>query len=232
MTFESLRAIVLGVIAAGLAIILHELAHGFAALALGDHTAARAGRLSLNPLSHIDRYGTIVVPLVLLISQLVMIGRVAFMFGWAKPVPVDARQFTNPRRGMALVAAAGPVMNFFLALVGAFGLAIFGTRGASAIFFADFVLFNVVLGLFNLIPLPPFDGGRIAVGVLPMPLARALAKVERVGILAILLAIFVLPGVLGAAGIKFDPVGSLLNTLVPAVAEAILAIAGVHGARF
>ncbi len=102
-----------------LAITLHEAAHGYAALALGDDTARQAGRLSLNPLRHVDRVGTILLPGFLLIFQLLTFHRVVFMFGWAKPVPVAAFKFRHPRRGMALVAAAGPAMNFFLAWVGA-----------------------------------------------------------------------------------------------------------------
>ena len=100
-----------------LAITLHEAAHGYAALALGDDTARQAGRLSLNPLRHVDRVGTILLPGFLLIFQLLTIHRVVFMFGWAKPVPVSAWKFRDPRRGMALVAVAGPAMNFFLAWV-------------------------------------------------------------------------------------------------------------------
>ena len=120
----------LAVIPAILAITLHEAAHGYAALALGDDTARQAGRLSLNPLRHVDRVGTILLPGFLLISQLLTIGHVAFMFGWAKPVPVAAWRFRNPRRGMALVAAAGPAMNFFLAWLARAG-AVCWCRGRS-----------------------------------------------------------------------------------------------------
>ena len=223
-----LRDIVIGVAASILAIVLHELAHGYAALALGDHTAARAGRLSFNPLRHVDRFGTVILPLFLVISQLLTIGRIAFMFGWAKPVPVDASVFPNPRRDMALVAAAGPASNFILAFLAALALRTTGEQSFSAEFLVYFLLFNVVLGLFNLIPLPPFDGGRIAVGVLPLPLARMLAQVERAGILLMLLIIFVLPAVLRQFGINFNPVGEALGILVPRVATSILHLAGSH----
>lgn len=223
-----LRDIVIGAIAAIIAIVLHELAHGYAALALGDHTAARAGRLSFNPLRHVDRFGTVILPLFLLISQLLTIGRVAFMFGWAKPVPVDASVFPNPRRDMALVAAAGPAANFVLAFLAALALRATGEQGVIADFLIYFLMFNVVLGLFNLIPLPPFDGGRIAVGALPLPLARMLAQVERAGILLILLVIFILPAVLRQFGIYFDPVGEALGVLVPRVSTSILHLAGNH----
>ena len=113
----------LSVSLAATAIILHELAHGYAAWALGDQTARRAGRLSLLPWRHVDRFGTIILPGVLLASQLLTVGRVLFMFGWAKPVPVDPSGFRSPRRGMALVAVAGPLMNFSLAFLSALVLA-------------------------------------------------------------------------------------------------------------
>lgn len=112
MNNDLIRSIAIGVCASVLAIVLHELAHGFTALAMGDHTAQREGRLSLNPLRHIDRVGTIILPAVLIAFQLLTIGRIAYMFGWAKPVPIDPSGFRNPRRGMAIVAAAGPASNF------------------------------------------------------------------------------------------------------------------------
>ena len=165
-----------------LAITLHEAAHGYAALALGDDTARLAGRLSLNPLRHIDRVGTILLPGFLLIAQLLTIGQIAFMFGWAKPVPVGAWKFANPRRGMMVVAAAGPAMNFFLAWLGALTLHL--ARSAAARTLADlgeafvtyFILANLVLGLFNLLPVPPLDGGRIVVGLLPEAARDALGQ--------------------------------------------------------
>jgi Zn-dependent protease len=190
----------LAVVPAILAITLHEAAHGYAALALGDDTARRAGRLSLNPLRHIDRFGTIILPGMLLIFQLLTIHRVVFMFGWAKPVPVSAFKFRDPRRGMALVAMAGPAMNFFLAWVAALLLPSEAPSSAAALageeFLISFILFNIVLGLFNLLPIPPLDGGRIAVGVLPLELARRWARLERAGIVLVLLLIVLLPRVI------------------------------------
>ena len=229
MTTGLIRSILIGVSASVLAIVLHELAHGFTALAMGDHTAQRAGRLSPNPLCHVDRFGTVILPLILIAAQLLTIGRIGFMFGWAKPVPIDPSGFPNPRRGMAIVAAAGPAANFVLALVAAFLLAALGTHGIVADFLFYFLLFNVVLGLFNLVPLPPFDGGRIAVGILPLRAARALAQVERLGILVILLVVFILPAALGQFGIHFNPVGDVLDLWVPRVATFFLHLAGVHG---
>src|SRR5277367_3933967 len=167
------------------AVILHELAHGFAALAFGDETALRSGRLSLYPWRHVDRFGTLLLPGILLVSQLATLGGVAFMFGWAKPVPVDASRFRAPRQMMALVALAGPAMNFALALLSAH----LPPTVANAIL--EFIFLNLVLGIFNLIPLPPLDGGRIAVGILPLRLAVAWAKLERFGIVVVLLLIAV-----------------------------------------
>jgi Zn-dependent protease len=196
------------------AITLHETAHGWAALALGDTTARDQGRLTLNPLRHIDRVGTIILPGLLLITQLLTIHRVAFMFGWAKPVPVSAWKFPNPRRYMAVVALAGPAMNFLLACLTA--LALRGAGGEDAALWLqtilfDFILVNMVLGLFNLLPVPPLDGGRVLVGLLPEQLARSWAGLERYGLLIVLVAILVLPNVFG-----IDPIGDVLNkTVVP-----------------
>ena len=228
--------VAMAVIPAILAITLHEAAHGYAALALGDDTARLAGRLSLNPLRHIDRVGTILLPGFLLIFQLLTIHRVLFMFGWAKPVPVSAWKFRDPRRGMAVVAVAGPAMNFFLAWVAALllpaptGLADSGLDYLEAVitqhpvvglFLFYFMLTNLVLGLFNLLPIPPLDGGRIAVGLLPLELARRWASLERVGIVLVILLLLVphiIPG--------FDPLGAALNTVVPWAFDTLLRLAG------
>jgi Zn-dependent protease len=226
-----LLQIALAVIPIVLAITLHEAAHGYAALAMGDDTAKRAGRLSLNPLAHVDRVGTVLLPGFLLIFQLLTIHRVAFMFGWAKPVPIAAWRFRNPRRGMMIVAAAGPAMNFFLAwlaAVAAHGLDALpaGAVELATAFLEYFILVNLVLGLFNLLPIPPLDGGRIVVGLLPMRLAQAWAKLERLGIVLVLLIIFLLPRLLADFGIRFDPFGLLLDEVVPWALRLVLRLAG------
>lgn len=221
--------IALTVALAAAAIILHELAHGWTALALGDRTAARAGRLSLNPLRHVDPVGTLLLPGFLLVTQLLTIGRVIFMFGWAKPVPVDAARFRDPRRMMAVVAVAGPVMNFALAFLSVLALRDVALPDGVVAALDAFITLNLVLGLFNLVPIPPLDGGRIAVGVLPLRLARAWAGLERYGILIVMLLLFV-PALLREGGIHFDP---LQQYLVPAVGwtyAAMLHVAGVHDA--
>ena len=233
----------LAVVPTIIAITLHEAAHGYAALAMGDDTAREAGRLSLNPLAHVDRFGTILLPGFLLVSQLLTIGRVVFMFGWAKPVPVAAWKFRDPRRGMALVAAAGPASNFVLALLGAValpaaagpmpGVFAYLDRATAehpwlSAFLVPFILYNLVLGLFNLLPIPPLDGGRIAVGVLPLALARVWARLERAGIVLVLLVVFVLPAVLDQFGIRFDPVRAALGRVLPWALRLVLLVAGHH----
>ena len=241
---EILTQIVPAVIAAVLAITLHEAAHGYAALAMGDDTARLAGRLSLNPLRHVDRVGTILLPGFLLIFQLLTFHRVLFMFGWAKPVPVAAWKFRDPRRGMAVVATAGPLMNFFLAWVGALLMPIpsgplppgvdpldlaVTQHPLIGFFLFYFMLTNLVLGLFNLLPIPPLDGGRIAVGLLPLPLAQRWARMERAGIVLVVLLVFLLPPLLGQFGIVFDPFQAALETVVPWAFHVLFLLAG-HGA--
>jgi len=208
------------------AIILHELAHGYAAWAMGDSTARLAGRLSPKPWRHVDRFGTLILPGILLLSQLLTVGRVLFMFGWAKPVPVNPLHFRYPRQMMALVAIAGPAMNFCLAFVSALCLRIQSLPGPVASALAAFIVFNLVLGIFNLVPIPPLDGGRIAVGVLPFRAARAWAGLERYGILFVLILIAG-PSLLREAGIQFDPLGAFLEPTVSWAFDHMLILAGV-----
>lgn len=221
------------VLALVIAIILHEVAHGMVAYWLGDNTAMRAGRLTLNPLKHVDRVGSVIVPLVLVVGQLVTIGRVAFAYGWAKPVPINPLHlhfgpYRSPRRLMAVVALAGPVMNFLLALLG--GLAVHAAVALQSLpllsFLVAFIQINLLLGLFNLIPLPPMDGGRIAVGILPLRLAVGLAQAEKIGILAVLLVLFVLPLGLQQFGIRFDPFNQAVGVVLPWAEHIVLILTG------
>lgn len=175
------------------AVILHEVAHGYVASRLGDQTAAQAGRLTLNPFAHVDLFGTIILPLLLLF------GGAPFLFGYAKPVPVNFLNLRNPRKGMVLVALAGPVTNLLLA--GASALAyrlIPGGETPEAGLLATNLLFlktmagvsvfmNVGLAVFNLLPVPPLDGGRVATGLLPRAPALVLARLEPYGMLIILM---------------------------------------------
>ncbi len=178
-----------------MAVVLHEVAHGYVAYRLGDPTARQLGRLSLNPLVHVDLWLTVIIPLGLILAGSPVI------FGGAKPVPVNPLFFQNPRRGMVWVAIAGPLTNFALAAIflGALmGVNLLIGESSSLAFLwviASFVLgfgvlINVVLAVFNLFPVPPLDGGRIAVGLLPLRLARPLARLEPYGILIVILLLF------------------------------------------
>ena len=223
---EMILNLALAIVPTIIAITLHEAAHGYAALALGDDTARNAGRLSLNPLRNVDRVGTIIMPGILLVSQLLLPPhRISFMFGWAKPVPVSPWQFRDPRRGMAIVAVAGPAMNFFLAWLAALLMpetSVKGTVDAAFVqFLIYFMLSNLVLGLFNLLPIPPLDGGRIAVGLLPLNMAIAWAKLERAGIFIVLGTVFLLPYLTG-----FDPVGTALEEVLPWAFRILFWLAG------
>ena len=177
-----------------IAIVLHEISHGWVANAFGDPTAKRKRRLSLNPVRHIDPIGTIVLPLVLAVSG-------APVFGWAKPVPVVARRLRNPRFHMILVALAGPGMNLLLALVGALAWAALRWLqppeglGWDFLLFnvANFMIINVSLAIFNMLPIPPFDGGHVVEGLLPRPLALRYARLARYGFPLLFLLLVVLP---------------------------------------
>ncbi|MEY3510568.1 MAG: hypothetical protein RI914_1167, partial [Pseudomonadota bacterium] len=163
-----------------LAITLHEAAHGFAALHWGDDTAQRMGRISLNPLRHIDPLGTIAMPLLLYFAT-----SGAFLFGYAKPVPVNFSRLHHPKRDMVWVALAGPASNWVQALVWAAVWLVLKAQAEPEAFFVQMaqagVLVNLVMFAFNLFPLPPLDGGRILVGLLPMRLAIAVSRVEPYG---------------------------------------------------
>ncbi|MFW5679452.1 MAG: site-2 protease family protein [Pseudomonadota bacterium] len=200
-----------------LAITLHEAAHGWAADRLGDDTARRLGRVSINPVKHVDPFGTLILPgLLLLLSPIV--------FGWAKPVPVNVLRLRHPRRDMALVAAAGPACNLLQAIVAAWAIYLVmpllsgNLQAWVGQNFANAILINLVLAIFNLFPVPPLDGGRIATGLLPRPLAYRYARVERYGLLILLLLLFVVPFASGQLGLDFNPIFSFVfGILKPAV---------------
>jgi Zn-dependent protease len=208
-----------------LAITLHEAIHGYVAYRCGDDTAWRLGRVTFNPLKHIDPFGTILLPALLLFL------RAPFLFGYAKPVPVRFGALRNPRRDMVWVAGAGPAMNLVLAVVAALllhVLVVVPEPGRDWVLqnLEHAIVINVVLAVFNMIPLPPLDGGRVAVGLLPDALALPLARLERWGMPIIIGLIFILPLIGNQLGRDFNVIGWLLGGPVDWVIEAILRLTG------
>ncbi len=210
-----------------LAITLHEAAHGWVAWKLGDDTAYRQGRVSFNPLRHIDGMGTIILP------ALLVIARAPFLFGWAKPVPVNFSRLRSPRRDMVLVAAAGPATNLGLAIISALlfhvvaflpeSMQLWAARNLS-----NSLVLNIVLAVFNMLPLPPLDGGRVAVGLLPDALARPLAKLERHGFFIIIAFIFILPAIGRFVGADLNIFVWLIMEPVNFLTNAITVLTGAR----
>ncbi|MBR6951513.1 MAG: site-2 protease family protein [Oscillospiraceae bacterium] len=189
LDFSVITDALLNVIPAVICITLHELSHGVAALRLGDPTAKNAGRLTLNPLKHIDLFGLICLAV--------------FGFGWAKPVPVDMRNFKNPRRGMGLTALAGPAANMavavvFLALWGFFTPALYGSKAGTVVLgiLRSTAVLSIGLAIFNVLPIPPLDGSKVAFSIVSERLYRKLMRYERYGM--ILLILLLAAGVLSA----------------------------------
>ena len=210
-----------------LAITLHEAAHGWVALRLGDDTAYRLGRVTFNPFRHIDPFGTVLLPALLLFASG---GRM--MFGFAKPVPVNFARLRRPRRDMVLVAAAGPATNLALAVVSAalFHVVPFLSGDVArwvAENLSNSIWINLLLCVLNLLPIPPLDGGRIAVGLLPPPLAMRLARLERLGIIIILGAVFILPWIGGMLGVDLNVFWWLVGGPAAYLMDLIATLVGV-----
>jgi Zn-dependent protease len=204
------------------AIVLHEISHGWVANAFGDPTARDLGRLSPNPVRHVDPIGTVALPMVLAVTG-------APVFGWAKPVPVVAARMRNPRLHMMLVALAGPAMNLLLAMIAGIALALLlpavpAGGGAGWLFLLlnliNFIAINIFLAVFNLLPLPPFDGGHVVEGLLPRRAARHYAKLARFGFPLLIFLLLILPWLVPGADVVErvvrPPVDALLRLILPA----------------
>lgn len=210
-----------------LAITLHEAAHGWVAMKLGDPTAKMLGRVTFNPLKHIDLWGTVAIP-----AGMLILSGGQLLFGFAKPVPVDFSRLRKPKRDMVFVALAGPGINIAMAVIAAVGLhslkyldgdvqAWVGNNLGNSLFI------NVLLAIFNMMPLPPLDGGRVAVGLLPWSIGQYLARLERVGIFIVLIAIFLLPYIGGKIGVELNVFGWLILAPSNWMQDVILTLVGL-----
>jgi Zn-dependent protease len=208
-----------------IAVTFHEAAHGFVARLLGDDTAWRLGRVSFNPLKHIDPFGTIVLPALLLLA------RSPFLFGYAKPVPVNFRALRHPRRDSILVAAAGPAMNVLLAILAAAAFHLLAYAPSFVVRFIaanlrNALVLNVVLAVFNLLPIPPLDGGRIVVSVLPSALGRPLSRLEPYGLVLLIGLLIVLPLFGAQFGLDLNFISQIITRSARAVIALILQLTG------
>jgi Zn-dependent protease len=209
-----------------LAITLHEAAHGFAAWRLGDDTAYKLGRVTLNPLKHVDPVGTILLPAMLFFLHS------PFMFGYAKPVPVNFRRLKSFRRDTILVAAAGPGTNLALAIISALLLHLVDLAPTAVAEWAHLtlinsIILNVILAIFNMLPLLPLDGGRVLAGLLPPSLARPFYRTERYGMFILLALIFLLPWIGGQLGVDLNILGWILGPASDYLVQLIATLTGL-----
>ena len=208
-----------------IAITFHEAAHGFVAHHFGDNTAWERGRVTFNPLKHIDPFGTVILPAILLLSHS------PFLFGYAKPVPVNFGALRNPRIDMVWVALAGPATNIALALVAAAALHLVGyfPAGAAQWLFDNLknaIVINVVLAIFNMLPIPPLDGGRVAVGLLPRFLGAPLSRLEPYGMLILIGLLIILPLAGSQFGLNLDVISAILRNSTGFVIQLLLLLTG------
>jgi Zn-dependent protease len=208
-----------------IAITFHEAAHGFVAHRLGDNTAWEQGRVTFNPLKHIDPFGTLIMPAILLVSHS------PFLFGYAKPVPVNFRALRNPKVDMVWVALAGPATNIVVALfaAAAFHVLPFIPANAAQWVFDNLknaLVINVVLAIFNMLPIPPLDGGRVAVGLLPGVLAAPLARLEPYGMLILIGFLIILPLAGAQLGLNLDVISLILLKSRDFVIQLLLVVTG------
>jgi Zn-dependent protease len=208
-----------------IAITFHEAAHGFVAHRLGDSTAWKLGRVTFNPFKHIDPFGTLILPAMLLLSHS------PFLFGYAKPVPVNFRDLRNPRMDMVWVALAGPATNIILAFVAALAFHLVGyVPPDAAQWVADnlqnALIINVVLAVFNMLPIPPLDGGRVAVGLLPKALAIPLSRLEPFGMLILIGILILLPLAGSQFGLNLDVISTILRRATGLVIQLLLVVTG------